>query len=79
MNLGEKIRNLRKSKKMSIEQLSKISGLSMGLISQMERNITTPSVWSLWEVAKALDVRINYFFDEYDKSLPIVKKIAGKL
>lgn len=63
---------------MSIEQLSKISGLSMGLISQMERNITTPSVWSLWEVAKALDVRINYFFDEYDKSLPIVKKNSRK-
>lgn len=78
MKLGEKIRELRKEKKMSIEQLSKVSGLSTGLISQMERDITVPSVTSLWEVAKALDVPMNYFFDEYDKDTLIVRKNERK-
>lgn len=78
MKLGQKIRELRKEQKISIEQLSKISGLSTGLISQMERDITIPSVSSLWEVAKALKVPMNYFFDEYKNDNPIVRKNSRK-
>lgn len=74
MKLGEKIRNLRKEQKVSIEKLAQMSGVSTGLISQMERDITTPSVDTLWEVSKALNVHINYFFDEYENNSPIVRK-----
>lgn len=74
MKLGEKIRKLRKDQKISIEHLVQMSGLSTGLISQMERDITVPSVVSLWEVAKALNVHINYFFDEYENNEPVIRK-----
>ncbi len=73
MKLGEKIRKLRKEQKISIEQLAHLSELSVGIISQMERDLTIPSVWSLWKVAKALNVHINYFFDEYELDNPIVR------
>lgn len=78
MKLGEKIRKLRKEQKISIEKLAQMSGLSTGLISQMERDITIPSVGSLWDVAKALNVHINYFFDEYEDKNPIVRKNERK-
>jgi len=78
MELGDKIRSLRLKQKISIEQLSLITGLSKGLISQIERDITGPSVASLWKISKALNVTMNYFFDEYDDFNQVVKKDERK-
>lgn len=78
MELGEKIRSLRQKEKITIEQLSAQTGLSKGLISQIERDITGPSVASLWKISKALNVTMNYFFDEYDDFNQVVRKDERK-
>jgi transcriptional regulator with XRE-family HTH domain len=78
MELGDKIRSLRLKQKISIEQLSAMTGLSKGLISQIERDITGPSVASLWKIAKALNVTMNYFFDDYDDFNQVVRKDERK-
>lgn len=78
MELGEKVRSLRQKQKMSIEKLAELSGLSKGLISQIERDITGPSVASLWKISKSLNVTMNYFFDEYDDFNQVVRKDERK-
>ena len=78
MELGSKIRELRQAQNISIEQLSEKTGLSTGLISQIERNITGPSVASMWKIAKALSVSMNYFFDEIEEDNPIVRRDQRK-
>ena len=78
MELGDKVRSLRLKQKISIEQLSEKTGLSKGLISQIERDITGPSVASLWKISKALNVTMNYFFDEYDDFNQVVRKNERK-
>ncbi len=64
VNIGIKVHELRKAKNLSISDLSKKSGVSTGLISQIERDKVVPSVVNLWKLAKALDTNIGYFFDE---------------
>ena len=78
MELGEKVRLLRQKQKISIDQLSEMTGLSKGLISQIERDITGPSVASLWKISKALNVTMNYFFDEYEDFNQVVRKDERK-
>lgn len=78
MELGSKIRKLRQKQNVSIEQLADLTGLSTGLISQIERDITGPSVASLWKISKALSVSMNYFFDELEEENPIVRKKERK-
>ncbi|WP_313346106.1 helix-turn-helix domain-containing protein [Sedimentibacter sp.] len=78
MELGDKIRSLRLKQKISIEQLASMTGLSKGLISQIERDLTGPSVASLWKISKALNVTMNYFFDEYDDFNQVVRKNERK-
>lgn len=78
MELGNKIRELRMSQNITIEQLAEKTGLSTGLISQIERDKTGPSVASLWKIAKALNTSMNYFFEEYEKHDPVVKKKERK-
>ncbi|MFG1423541.1 helix-turn-helix domain-containing protein [Roseixanthobacter liquoris] len=60
--IGSRIRILRKERKLSIERLSEESGLSVGMLSQLERGLTTPSVRSLRVLGAALDVPISWFF-----------------
>ncbi|RKD31948.1 cupin domain-containing protein [Thermohalobacter berrensis] len=80
INIGSKIRSLRKSMNMSISDLSKKSGISTGLISQIERNMVVPSIESLWKISKGLNVSIGYFFNEKNKVPinPIVRKDQRK-
>ncbi len=78
MEIGSIIRKLRRKQGISIEQLAEKTGLSTGLISQLERDITGPSVASLWKISKALNVSINYFFEEYEDNNPIVRKSERK-
>jgi len=72
VNIGHRVRLLRKSKNMSIAKLSEMSGVSTGLISQIERELVSPSVVNLWKLAQTLDKNIGYFFDEGIKENDIV-------
>lgn len=65
--IGSRLRELRNKKKLSIAELSKISEVSTGLISQIERDLVVPSVVSLWRLANALETNINYFFEDKEK------------
>ncbi len=64
INIGNKIKKLRKKNGLSISLLSEKSGVSTGLISQVERNLVMPSVENLWKIAQALNVNVGYFFEE---------------
>lgn len=81
IDIGSKIKGIRKEKGISIAELSKNSGVSAGLISQVERNAVNPSVATLWKISKSLNVSIGYFFDEEEgvpEFNPIVKKDKRK-
>lgn len=73
--IGSRIRKLRTSKNISMEKLSKMTNLTPSNISQVERNLTNPSIPALRRIAAALGVPVFYFFmeDEMDESLLIVR------
>ncbi len=68
INIGGKLKQLRKEKKLSILELSRRSEVSTGLISQIERGLVVPSVVSMWKLSEALQVNIGYFFEEEKKT-----------
>jgi DNA-binding NtrC family response regulator len=63
--IGESIRNLRKDKELTLKQMSRRTGLSVSLLSQIERAESSASLSSLYKIAAALDVRIQSLFGEY--------------
>ena len=62
--LGKVIRKKRNKLNLSISQLAEKSGLSTGLISQVERGIVVPSIKNVVKIANALDTTIADFFDD---------------
>lgn len=73
--IGSQIRARRKSLGMSIAELSEKSGVSTGMISQIERDKVMPSITNLYHIAHALGTDINYFFnDENDPDLKLIRR-----
>ena len=62
--LGEQVRNIRKSRGITLKVLAEQTGLSIGYISQIERNLTDPSLSTLRKISSALDVPTYLFMGE---------------
>ncbi len=60
--LGERMRGLRKRRGLTLAQLAEAAGLSLGYISQLERNLASPSIPALVNIAKGLGVTVQWFF-----------------
>ncbi|MGG1573540.1 helix-turn-helix domain-containing protein [Fictibacillus sp. NRS-1165] len=70
MDIGTKIRTLRKSMDMSVRQLSEVTDCTPSFISQIERNLANPSINTLKKIATTLDVPLIYFFEESIEETP---------
>lgn len=57
-----RIREVRLEKHMSQEELSKISGVGLGYISELERNSKMPSILTLCKLAEALQVEVTELY-----------------
>ncbi|MCA1374416.1 MULTISPECIES: cupin domain-containing protein [unclassified Bradyrhizobium] len=64
--LGETVRLLRQRAGLSIQDVANKTGLSTGMISQLERARAMPSIRTLRLLGIALDVPISYFFESSD-------------
>jgi XRE family transcriptional regulator, regulator of sulfur utilization len=58
-DLGKNIAVIRKSRNLSLEELSKRSGVSTGMLSQIEQEKVNPTVAVVWKIAYGLDVPFN--------------------
>lgn len=64
MDIGGKIKNLRVRQDLTQEELAARSELTKGFISQVERNLTSPSVATLVDLLDALGTNLSDFFHE---------------
>jgi len=62
LRLGQQIRDLRKSKGMTISYLAHKIGKSVGYLSQVERGVSTLPIPVLQAISEELDVQITWFF-----------------
>ena len=62
VNIGERLRELREARNISMRALATKSGLSANALSMIERGKTSPSVSTLYKLADALGISITSFF-----------------
>jgi len=58
---GGRIRELRRKAGLTLQALADEAGISVGFLSQVERNKATPSLGTLASLAAALGVEVNWF------------------
>ncbi|EOC99923.1 helix-turn-helix domain-containing protein [Caldisalinibacter kiritimatiensis] len=64
MNIGEKIKRLRMKNSLTQEELANRCELSKGFISQLERDLTSPSIATLVDILETLGTNLRDFFNE---------------
>src|SRR5574339_483336 len=62
VNIGDRLRELRDARNISMRGLATKSGLSANALSMIERGKTSPSVSTLYKLADALGISITSFF-----------------
>lgn len=79
MKIGYRIKDLRTRQRVTLKDLAKKTGLTTSFLSQLERDLTSPSVHSLEKMARALNTNVAYFFEgEKRKELIFVKRGTGQ-
>ena len=66
MVIGEKIRDLRLNCELTQEELADRCELTKGYISQLENDLTSPSIATLIDILQALGTDLKEFFSEMD-------------
>ena len=74
MNIGNKIKELRIQKGLTQEELADRSELSKGFISQLERDLTSPSIATLMDILQCLGTDLKDFFNEETEQIVFHKE-----
>jgi DNA-binding NtrC family response regulator len=62
LSIGRVIRDARKNQDLTLKQLARRTGLSVSLLSQIERAESSASISSLYKIASALRIRMSELF-----------------
>lgn len=63
-NVGEMLQEQRNNRGLNVRELAEISGVSSGMISQIERGLANPSINTLSRLAAALGLQLGFFFEQ---------------
>lgn len=74
MEIGERLKQHRLQLGLTQEELAERSELTKGFISQVERDLTSPSVASLEDLLEALGTNLGDFFNEQKPSKIVFKE-----
>lgn len=74
MTVGERIRELRREKDLTLKQLAQASDLSLTYLSDVERGRTTPSLKMIGKIADAFKISTNDLLCGVDELGPVTEE-----
>lgn len=76
--IGREVKQYRKQHNITVAELAKSTGLSIGMLSKIENGMTSPSLTTLQTLANALSVPLTSFFKSFEESREAVHVKAGE-
>ncbi len=78
LQLGTRIRSLRQARQLTLRDVAERAGVTESFLSQVERDVASPSIASVHRIARALDVSIAQLFTEDTESGRVVRREARR-
>lgn len=72
--VGQNLRRLRNSLGLSLDEASKLTGVSKAMLGQIERGESSPTISTLWKISSGLKVNFTSLLDDEQNELVLVKK-----
>lgn len=76
MSIGSEVRQLRRARGLSLEDLKLLCGISVSYLSAIERGVRRPSIKSLAAIAEALQIDIQWFFQSPKGEGPLERQFV---
>ncbi len=74
MEIGHKLKQMRVRQNLTLEELASRCELTKGFLSQVERNLTSPSIVTLNDILEALGSSLGEFFGDEEQEKIVFKK-----
>jgi transcriptional regulator with XRE-family HTH domain len=78
LQLGSRIRAIRQARRRTLRQVAAQAGVTESFLSQVERDVTSPSIATVQRIARALDLSIAQLFAEETASGRVVRREARR-
>ncbi len=78
LQLGTRIRALRQARRLTLRDVSERAGVTESFLSQVERDVTSPSIATVQRIAHALDLSIAQLFAEEPATGRVVRREARR-
>lgn len=66
-SIGREVNAFRRRLDLTVSALSKLTGLSVGMLSKIENGLTSPSLATLQSLSRALNVPVTAFFRKFEE------------
>lgn len=76
--IGREVRSFRKRQDLTVNELSRLAGLSSGMLSKIERGLASPSLATLRSLSTALQVPVTAFFRKFEEQRDATFVKAGQ-
>jgi transcriptional regulator with XRE-family HTH domain len=76
--LGARIRSLRQARRLTLRAVADQAGVTESFLSQVERDVTSPSIATVGRIARALDLSIAQLFAEEPSTGRVVRREARR-
>ena len=73
--LAGRLKEERAAKGLSLDALAKLSGVSRSMLSQIERGESSPTVASIWNLTRALNVDFSTLLDQGGAALQPIREV----
>lgn len=72
--IGKNLFKIRKQRNYSLDKVAELTGVSKGMLAQIEKGASNPSVTTLWKIAKGLNVSFSYFMEAEEDKIQFAAK-----
>jgi len=76
--LGERLRSMRRARGLTLRDLAERAGVTESFLSQVEREVASPSIATVQRIARSLDLSIAQLFAEEPSTGRVVRREARK-
>lgn len=73
--IGQNFKRIRESKNMSLDKVSKATGVSKSMLGQIERGESNPTITTVWKIAKGLKVSFTTLLEKPEIDTELIDAI----
>ncbi len=74
VRLGQNLKSIRKQRNLSLDQTAELTGVSKGMLAQIERGESSPSISTIWKISSGLRLTFSSLINEPKTNVSVIRR-----